>query len=141
MPAEPQFEKEADEDGRFVRQESRFREVIMERPEPGRFHLYVSLACPWASRAVIVRQIMGLEQLLPMTVVDPIRDDKGWRFTDEDPDPVNGFTYLQQAYELTEPGFSDRVTVEQIVQGTRASHYGVRSLVHALIQSDLFLSK
>lgn len=111
MSAEPQFEKEADEDGRFVRQESRFREMVMERPEAGRYHLYVSLACPWASRAVIVRQLMGLEQLLPMTVVDPIRDDKGWRFTDEEPDPVNGFEYLAEAYRLTDPSFDDRVTV------------------------------
>jgi glutathionyl-hydroquinone reductase len=111
MSAQPQFEKEADEEGRFVRQESRFREQIMERPEAGRYHLYVSLACPWASRTVIVRQIMGLEQLLPMTVVDPLRDDKGWRFTEEQPDPVNGFEYLEQAYRLTDASFSDRVTV------------------------------
>jgi putative glutathione S-transferase len=46
-----------------------------------------------------------------MTVVDPVRDERGWRFTDADPDPVNGFTFLSQAYELTEPGFDDRVTV------------------------------
>jgi putative glutathione S-transferase len=107
----PQFSKESDTGGRFVRQDSRFRERIDERPEPGRYHLYVSLACPWASRAVIVRQLKHLEEVLPMTVVDPVRDERGWRFTDADPDPVNGFTFLSQAYELTEPGFEDRVTV------------------------------
>jgi len=107
----PQFQKESDGGGRFVRQESRFREEVWERPEAGRFHLYVSLACPWASRAVIVRRLKGLEAVLPMTVVDPIRDERGWRFDPERPDPVNGFAFLQEAYELTDPGFSDRVTV------------------------------
>jgi putative glutathione S-transferase len=109
--AQPQFAKESDSDGRFVRQESRFREQVTERPEPGRYHLYVSLACPWASRTVIVRQIMGLQDVLPMTVVDPIRDERGWRFLPDQPDPVNGFTYLSEAYSLTDPDFSDRVTV------------------------------
>jgi putative glutathione S-transferase len=97
--------------GRFVRQESRFREWVSERPAPGRYHLYVSLACPWASRAVIVRRLKGLEELLPMTVVDPLRDDRGWRFTPEEPDPVNGFAYLSEAYALTDPDFDGRVTV------------------------------
>jgi len=60
---------------------------------------------------VIVRQLKGLEELLPMTIVDPIRDDRGWRFLPEAPDPVNGFAYLQEAYELTDPDFADRVTV------------------------------
>lgn len=107
----PQFEKESDGDGRFVRQESRFREQVWERPEVGRYHLYVSLACPWASRTVIVRQVKGLEALLPMTVVDPVRDERGWRFDPERPDPVNGFSFLKEAYELTDPGFDARVTV------------------------------
>ncbi|MDX6728361.1 MAG: glutathionyl-hydroquinone reductase [Baekduia sp.] len=107
----PQFSKESDSGGRFVRQDSRFRDRVDDRPEPGRYHLYVSLACPWASRTVIVRQLKHLEDVLPMTVVDPLRDERGWRFTDADPDPVNGFTFLSQAYELTEPGFDDRVTV------------------------------
>jgi putative glutathione S-transferase len=103
--------KESDADGRFVRQDSRFRDVVDERPDPGRYHLYVSLACPWASRAVIVRQLKGLQDVLPMTVVDPIRDERGWRFADDAPDPVNGFAFLKEAYTLTDPGFDDRVTV------------------------------
>ena len=107
----PQFGKESDTRGRFVRQASRFRDSVDERPEPGRYHLYVSLACPWASRAVIVRQLKRLEDVLPMTVVDPERDERGWRFADDRPDPVNGFRFLQEAYEATEPGFDDRVTV------------------------------
>src|ERR1700742_289257 len=109
--ARAQFGKESDGDGRFVRHESRFRDVVAERPEPGRYHLYVSLACPWASRVVIVRQLMGLEDVLPMTVVDPLRDERGWRFTAEPPDPVNGFAFLAEAYTATDPAFDDRVTV------------------------------
>jgi putative glutathione S-transferase len=106
-----QVQGKSDGGGRFVRQDSRFRDVVAERPEAGRYHLYVSLACPWASRAVIVRQLKGLEALLPMTVVDPVRDDRGWRFDPERPDPVNGFAFLKEAYELTDPDFDARVTV------------------------------
>ena len=65
----PQFAKESDDKGHFVRQESRFREWVGERPEPGHYHLYVSLACPWASRTVIVRQLMGLEDVVPAHAV------------------------------------------------------------------------
>jgi putative glutathione S-transferase len=107
----PQFSNESDTSGRFVRQQSRFREWVTERPEPGRYHLYVSLACPWASRIVIVRQLKGLEDVLPMTIVDPVRDERGWRFLPDAPDPVNGFAFLQEAYTLTERDFDDRVTV------------------------------
>jgi glutathionyl-hydroquinone reductase len=60
---------------------------------------------------VIVRMLKGLEDVLPMTVLDPIRDERGWRFTDEEPDPVNGFTFLREAYLATDPGYADRVTV------------------------------
>ena len=110
-------EKETDQRGAFVRQQSAFRNWVRADgstefpPEAGRYRLYVSLACPWASRAIIYRKLKGLEDAIPMTVVDPVRDAKGWRFFDDDLDPVNGFEYLSQAYELTEPGFSDRVTV------------------------------
>jgi putative glutathione S-transferase len=109
--ATPQFSKESDTGGRFVRQESRFRDWVEERPEPGRYHLYVSLACPWASRAVIVRRLKGLEDLVPMTVVDPVRDERGWRFTEQEPDPVNGYSFLEAAYLESDPTFDDRVTV------------------------------
>ncbi|MBI5104668.1 MAG: glutathione S-transferase family protein [Solirubrobacterales bacterium] len=105
------FPKEGDAQGRWVRQQSRFREWVGERAEPGRYHLYVSLACPWASRAVITRKLKRLEDVLPMTVLDPVRDERGWRFTEEEPDPVSGFTFLKEAYEATQPGFDDRVTV------------------------------
>jgi len=110
-------DRERGEKGRFVRQQSAFRDHVSADgssafpAEAGRYHLYVSLACPWASRAIIYRKLKGLEEAIPMTVVDPVRDAKGWRFLDDDPDPVNGFEYLSEAYLQTDPDFSDRVTV------------------------------
>ena len=85
--------------------------------EAGRYHLYVSLACPWASRTVIVRKLKGLEDAIGMTVVDPIRDDKGWAFRDpsgkippgapfESTDPINGFQFLSEAYKATDPDYN-----------------------------------
>jgi glutathionyl-hydroquinone reductase len=97
--------------GRFVREGSRFRGSMAEKPEPGRLHLYVSKACPWASRTIIVRMLKHLEDVVPMTVLDPIRDERGWRFFDDQPDPVNGFRFLREAYEATEPGYDGRVSV------------------------------
>jgi glutathionyl-hydroquinone reductase len=82
--------------------------------EPGRYHLYVSLACPWAHRSVIVRRLTGLAGVISLSVVDPVRDGRGWAFRDgpgHTPDPVNGFTLLRQAYEATEPGYDGHVSV------------------------------
>ena len=125
----PQFPSEQSESGEFRRQEDAFREWISNEgstPYPavaGRYHLYVSLACPWASRTVIFRKLKGLEQAISMTVVDPIRDEKGWAFRDPDKkwddtevvppstDPANGFHYLSEAYAATDPNFDGRVTV------------------------------
>ena len=82
--------------------------------EAGRYHLYVSLACPWAHRTVIVRALKRLDEAIGMTVVDPIRDDLGWRFG-EGPefgrDPINGWSYLAEAYRATDPAYHGRVTV------------------------------
>ncbi|MBD5635222.1 MAG: glutathione S-transferase family protein, partial [Candidatus Eremiobacteraeota bacterium] len=82
--------------------------------EAGRYHLYVSLACPWAHRTIIVRKLQNLEDTIGMTVVDPFRDELGWRFgTGEgfQEDAVNGFRYLSEAYEATQAGYRGRVTV------------------------------
>ncbi|GAC1322186.1 MAG: hypothetical protein NVSMB13_00190 [Mycobacteriales bacterium] len=111
-----QFRAETTTSGAFVRQPNAFRERITAdgssgyRAEPGRYHLYVSLACPWAHRSVIVRRLKKLEDVIGLTIVDPIRDEKGWRFSYE-PDPVNGFDYLSQAYLATDPAFTGRYTV------------------------------
>jgi putative glutathione S-transferase len=123
-----QFSSETSDTGEFERQEDTFREWISadgSTPYPveaGRYHLYVSLACPWASRTLITRNLKGLQEAVGLTVVDPIRDDKGWAFRDpsgktpvgvpfESTDPINGFHYLSEAYEGTDPNFDERVTV------------------------------
>ncbi len=106
--------------GAFVRQQSAFREWVSAdgssglEAEPGRYHLYVSLACPWAHRTIIVRRLKRLEVAISLSVVDPIRDERGWRFGDGPgfgPDPINGFELLSEAYVATDPGFDGRVTV------------------------------
>jgi putative glutathione S-transferase len=107
-------------DGAFVRPLYRFQDRVTADgssgylAEPGRYHLYVSLACPWAHRSVIVRSLLGLQDVISMSVVDPVRDGRGWAFR-EGPgytaDPVNGFTLLREAYEATEPGYDGHVSV------------------------------
>jgi putative glutathione S-transferase len=81
-----QFPSETSAQGAFVRQAYTIRDRITAdgssgfRAEPGRYHLYVSLACPWAHRAIIVRGLLGLEPVITMSVVDPIRDERGGPF-------------------------------------------------------------
>ena len=108
------------EDGSFRRRESRFREFVSADgstgypAESGRYHLYVSLACPWAHRTVIYRHLKGLEDVISMTVVDPERDERGWAITDTrgtTPDPVNHFSFLSEAYVVSDSDFDGHVTV------------------------------
>ena len=76
--------------------------------------LYVSLGCPWASRTVTVRALKGLEEAVGLSVVDPIRDIKGWAFREgpgDTGDPINGFEYLSEAYQRSYPGYDDRYSV------------------------------
>ncbi len=112
------FPKESDAKGAFVRQQSAFRGRVSADgasgfpAEAGRYHLYVSLACPWAHRTVIVRKLKGLEDAISLSVVDPLRDERGWRFGPDFPDPLsNGWSYLSEAYRATDPSFEGRVTV------------------------------
>jgi putative glutathione S-transferase len=109
---------EAGEDGSFRRQVSQFRHWVSAdvdnrfQPEPGRYHLYVARACPWAHRTIIARRLMGLEHAIGISFVDPIRDERGWAFTGgEYVDQVNGMHYLSGAYLATDPGYRARVTV------------------------------
>lgn len=120
MTAKAQFPEEASEEGEFERQDDAFHERVSSdgaTPYPavaGRYHLYVSLACPWASRTVIMRRLKRLEQSVGMTVLDPIRDERGWAFREgpgHSADPVNGFSFLAEAYAATDPKFDGRVTV------------------------------
>ena len=120
MAAQPQFADEQSAKGSFERQADAFRDWVSadgSTPYPavaGRYHLYVSLACPWASRTVIVRHLLGLEMAISMTTIDPIRDDRGWAFRDgpgHTRDPINGFAFLSEAYTASDPQFKGRVTV------------------------------
>ncbi|MBT2208406.1 glutathione S-transferase family protein [Actinomadura sp. NEAU-AAG7] len=103
------------EGGRFVRQRNRFTETITADggsgypAEPGRYRLFVSYACPWAHRTLIVRRLLGLEEVIGVGVVDPIRDERGWRFPDHD--PVTGTVFLSELYLSSDPGFTGRYTV------------------------------
>lgn len=120
MSVAAQFPAETNAEGSFVRQSYTIRDRITADgssgfpTEAGRYHLYVSLACPWAHRAVIVRKLLGLESAISLSVVDPIRDERGWAFRDGpgySHDPVNGFQFLSEAYKRTDPGYTGRYTV------------------------------
>ena len=119
MSAPAQFSAETGRRGEFVRQGNRFADRITSdgsSPYPveaGRYVLYVSLACPWAHRAVIVRRLLGLEDALALRVVDPLRDERGWRFTLDEGgvDPVTGASYAMELYRRSDPAFEGRATV------------------------------
>ena len=112
--------------GRFRRTDAKFRNWITPDGSPGpsgeggfpaeagRYHLYVSLACPWAHRTLIVRALKGLEEAISVSVVDPHMGAEGWVFGDSPgatPDTVNGATRLYEVYLKNDPGFTGRVTV------------------------------
>src|SRR6201996_6680095 len=120
MSAKGQFPEEQSSDGAFERQPDDFRDWVSADGSTGypavagRYHLYVCLACPWASRTVIARHLLGLENAIGMTVVDPIRDDRGWAFRAGpgfSRDPINGFSFLSEAYTASKLDFKGRVTV------------------------------
>lgn len=100
-------------DGKFKRFASKFRKKISAhsefRPESGRYHLYVSLACPWAHRTLIFRKLKGLEKLIDVSVVSPKMLNKGWQF--DTPEPLYGFSYVHQLYTQADHQYSGRVTV------------------------------
>ena len=104
--------------GRFIRPDTQFRDRIEAggrfAPEAGRYHLYISLACPWAHRTQIFRALKGLAPLIGLSVVDPITSAQGWAFSDGPdciPDTVGGAAYLHELYIRAEPAYSGRVTV------------------------------
>ncbi len=84
------------------------------KAEPGRYHLYVALICPWASRTLIGRKLKKLDDIISVSVVEPTLSDQGWRFGDfpgADHDTVNGATYLHELYARADPAISGRATV------------------------------
>jgi len=107
--------------GEFVRSESQFRDWITAdgssgfKAEPGRYHLYVSLACPWAHRTLVVRALKGLEEVITVDVVHPFNDSNGWSFNSQyegsTGDTVNQFQFLKEVYFQSQPNYSGRFTV------------------------------
>jgi len=109
--------------GRFERQASTFRHWITPNgcagltgeagfiAEPGRYHLFVSLACPWAHRTLIMRKLKLLEDLIDVTVVDPVMLENGWEFAGDQGENLYGLEYLYELYLKSEPTYQGRVTV------------------------------
>ncbi len=98
--------------GAFERPPSDFREFVSERPEPGRYHLYVAAACPWCHRTMIVRELLGLQDLVGVSYIDPLRDQRGWAFTGgRYVDQICGFRFMAEGYIQTDPAFEGRVSV------------------------------
>ncbi|MDH4086952.1 MAG: glutathione S-transferase family protein [Nitrospira sp.] len=120
MEVRAQFPDEQSPAGGFMRQPDVFRRWVTAEGSSGypaaagRYHLYVSWACPWAHRTIIVRKLKKLETVIGMTVVDPIRDERGWAFREgagHSPDTINGFSFLSEAYKVTDPDYIGRFTV------------------------------
>ena len=101
--------------GRFIREDSGFRgDILPAEFEPGRYHLYVSLACPWAHRTLIFRKLRGLEDAISLSVVHPYMAEHGWTFDDGPgciPDTVSGARYLHEVYTKAKADYTGRVTV------------------------------
>lgn len=106
--------------GEYVRIDSVFRDWVSASPgaefpaAPGRYHLYISHACPWAHRTAIVRMLKRLEDVISLSVVEPVRDERGWAFGaagSDRIDPVNDYAFLSEAYLATDPAYAGRVSV------------------------------
>ncbi len=115
-----------DKDGRFVRQQSSFRNWVTAdgsagptgtagfRAEPGRYHLYVALICPWASRTLMARKLKKLEDVITIDVVTPVLLEQGWKFgtyPGAGRDTLNNATYMHEIYSKAEPHYTGRATV------------------------------
>lgn len=115
-----------DEKGGFVRQISSFRNWVTPdgragptgdggfKAEAGRYHLYVALICPWASRTLIGRKLKGLEEVISVSIVEPVLSKQGWQFGDypgATNDAINGATYMHEIYTKADPVFTGRATV------------------------------
>ncbi|WP_226702414.1 glutathione S-transferase family protein [Microbulbifer elongatus] len=118
--------QQEDEDGRFIRQTSSFRNWVTVdgsagvtgrggfKAEAGRYHLYVAYICPWASRALMARQLKGLTGVISVSVVNPVLTDQGWAFggfSGSDEDTLNGAYYMHELYTRADPYFTGRATV------------------------------
>jgi glutathionyl-hydroquinone reductase len=111
---------EIDEDGNFRRMSTQFRKWITVdgssgfKAESGRYHLYISLGCPWAHRTALLWKLKGLENIVGLSIVDPVIGEQGWQFSDYPGcirDTINNAEYLWQIYVQANPTYSGRVTV------------------------------
>ncbi|WP_008310317.1 glutathione S-transferase family protein [Leptolyngbya sp. PCC 6406] len=111
---------ERDDSGQFKRMPTLFHDWITAdgssgfKAEPGRYHLYVSLGCPWAHRTVLLRSLKGLQDVISLSIVDPVISDQGWKFSERwgsIPDSLYGADYLWQIYTRAKADYSGRVTV------------------------------
>lgn len=107
-----------DNEGKFIREDAQFRDWISKdgkfQPEAGRYHLYVCLACPWASRCLMMRKLKGLEEIISLSVVNPVMLEHGWTFEDGPGvivDPIIDADYMHEIYTHVDPTYSGRVTV------------------------------
>lgn len=117
----PELTREIGDGGRFVRQGNRFTTPFGDGPgelpvEPGRYRLLWAAICPWAHRSVIVRRLLGLENVISLGTAHPIRTVNGWEFSldPEGVDPVLGIRYLNELYLATDPQYEGRATVPTV---------------------------
>ena len=137
-------------DGRFQRTETSFRHSITADgssgfpAERGRYHLYVSLACPWAHRTLIVRALKGLDEAIPVSVVHPVMADDGWTFGEfpgSTPDAVNRSRFLREIYLLAKPDYTGRVTVPVLWDKLRKTIVSNESAEILRMFNDAFAGK
>ncbi len=122
--------------GHFVRPDAKVRNWITCTGDPGpsgeggfkaeagRYHLYIASSCPWAHRTMIFRTLKGLEDMIPVSVVNPITHGDGWTFLDGHgviPDPIFGVTYLYEIYQKADPNYTGLVTVPTLWDKQRST--------------------
>ena len=144
---------ERDAQGKFNRMPTQFRDRITAdgssgfKVEAGRYHLYVSLGCPWAHRTAIMWKLKGLEEVISLSIVDPVISEDGWMFSDYSgclPDSVNDARYLREVYLKANPNYTGRVTVpvlwdkqtDLIVNNESRQTFGCLILIFMLWQSQ-----
>ena len=119
MHSAPQPLSATSSPGSFIRQSGTFSSKITRDgssgflAEPARYQLYASLACPWSQRALLVRRLLGLDRVVGLSLVDPISDDRGWRFPDRlgGRDPVTGARFVSELYLASDPRYSGEYTL------------------------------
>ena len=121
----PKIQKWAGKDGSFVRKPAAFRASVSKdgssgfKAEKGRYHLYVSYACPWAHRTLIVRKLKGLEDAISFDVVHYFMGGKGWHFSEEYPDSLYGLNFLREVYFKANKDYDGRFTVPALWDKTQ----------------------